>query len=107
VLTHVEEWFTYEYDFGDGWSHSIELEEQADEPSNRPYICLAGERACPPEDCGGVPGYERIVYAMEHPLDSDTEELLEWLGPFDPEAFDIDRVNSWLKRMKQPSVRQW
>jgi hypothetical protein len=45
----------YEYDFGDGWRHEVLFEgfPPADPQAKSP-ICLEGERACPPEDCGGL-----------------------------------------------------
>ena len=59
--------------------------------------CLAGKRACPPEDCGGVPGYERILDTVANPEDEEYEDILEWLGDeFDPEAFDMAGVNEEL-----------
>ena len=64
--------------------------------SPRP-ICLAGARACPPEDCGGVWGYDDLLTALNAPGDSGDPELLEWVGPdFDPEHFDVDDINSSL-----------
>lgn len=94
--------FEYEYDFGDGWMHEIVTEKilPADPASQNP-ICLAGEGACPPEDCGGVPGYERMCEALANPTDAEHEEMKEWLGDdFDPAAFDLEKVNAQLKRYK-------
>ncbi|MBM3322110.1 MAG: plasmid pRiA4b ORF-3 family protein [Planctomycetes bacterium] len=57
--------FLYDYDFGDGWSHTVEVEaisEQDSRFSGRP-VCIDGRGDCPPEDCGGVPGYMRILKA--------------------------------------------
>lgn len=67
--------------------------------------CLAGARACPPEDCGGVHGYARLCDALKNPsaTDEETGELLDWLGDdFDPEAFDPGKVKfgSAAKRLK-------
>jgi len=82
----------YEYDFGDGWQHSVVLEKISDriEPANLYPRCIAGKRACPPEDVGGVWGYADFLRAISDPKHEQHEELLEWSGPFDPEAFDIE-----------------
>lgn len=90
--------FRYEYDFGDSWVHEIKVEQVLDpEPGVRYPRCLAGKRACPPEDSGGVPGYEHMMAVIANPKDEEHEEMLEWLGEgFDPEAFDLDAVNEEL-----------
>jgi hypothetical protein len=82
--------FQYEYDFGDSWHHEVLFEGvvRAD-PKVRYPLCLEGERACPPEDCGGVWGYPDFVEAIQNPDHERHEELLEWVGgSFDPEEFD-------------------
>lgn len=58
----------YEYDFGDGWTHTIIVEKtmEPDDPKKYP-VCREGVRACPPEDCGGVPGYERPLRSSPIP----------------------------------------
>jgi hypothetical protein len=85
---------TYEYDFGDGWEHDVLLEGLLlAAPGEKYPVCLAGARACPPEDCGGPPGYERFLEAIADPKHEQHAELLEWVGGFfDPEAFDPARV---------------
>ncbi len=91
----------YEYDFGDGWEHLIEVED--DLPVETVTVpvprCLAGERACPPEDCGGPGGYAEFLEALQDPHHPEHDEYLEWVGrDFDPEAFDLERVNRILAR---------
>jgi len=88
----------YNYDFGDDWWVDIALEAKADaEPGVALPRCVSGTRAGPPEDCGGLPGYADLVDAFRNPDDEDARELLEWVGPdWDPEAFDLDRVNKAL-----------
>jgi len=90
----------YEYDFGDGWVHDVRLEKDIPVPAGMslPH-CVEGKRACPPEDCGGVYGYVDIVRMVRDPKfkpeGQSREEMLEWLGAeFDPEAFEIEEVNS-------------
>lgn len=94
--------FTYEYDFGDGWEHEILIEKVLPPEGGVRYpICLAGKRACPPEDCGGTPGYARFLEAIRNPEHEEHEELLQWVGgSFDPEAFDLDEINRALKRIR-------
>jgi hypothetical protein len=92
----------YEYDFGDGWEHGIQLEKiVGPEPGVHYPRCLAGRRACPPEDCGGVWGYAELLEILADPRHPEHAERLEWLGgPIDPEAFDPDEVNNLLKRVR-------
>ncbi len=94
--------FSYEYDFGDEWIHQLVVEERFPPEEGVKYpICVAGRRACPPEDCGGPWGYSEFVEAIgdsDHPRH---EELLEWVGgEFDPERFDLEAVNHELRRMR-------
>lgn len=86
---------SYEYDFGDGWRHKILLEKILPvEPGIKYPRCLAGKRACPPEDCGGVWGYEELLEMMKAPEDEDNKEYLEYMidDNFDPENFDRQTV---------------
>ena len=71
----------YEYDFGDGWVHEVLLEAMLlREPRRRYPRCLEGARACPPEDCGGVPGYYRLLEIMSDPSHEEYEDMLTWIG---------------------------
>ncbi len=87
--------FTYTYDFGDSWEHEIVVEKSVDAQPGVGYPrCTAGERACPPEDCGGVWGYENFLEAIADPNHSDHEDMSEWFdGTFDPELFDLTDTN--------------
>jgi pRiA4b ORF-3-like protein len=87
--------FTYEYDFGDSWQHEIVLEKTLEpEPQVKYPRCIEGERACPPEDCGGVWGYAEFLEAIADPAHEDHDETLQWVGGrFDPEKFSVDEVN--------------
>lgn len=87
--------FTYEYDFGDSWEHVITVEDVLDAGPGRTYpVCIAGKRACPPEDCGGVWGYEGFLAAVADPDHEEHEQLLEWAGgQFDSEYLDLAAVN--------------
>ena len=102
VVSRTKERFQYDYDFGDGWQHEILVEEilKPDLDLSSP-TCIGGERACPPEDCGGVPGYAEFLEAIRDPKHEQHDEMLEWIGgEFDPEEFDIVLANRGLKRIK-------
>ncbi len=91
-------WFVYVYDFGDNWTHEIIVEEiSAADPSLAAPICLAGERACPPEDVGGPGGYDELLLVLRNPRHPEFKDLRAWAGEsFDPEVFDPESVNASL-----------
>lgn len=102
ILLRPRQVLLYEYDFGDGWLHEILLEKILPaEPGAHYPVCLAGARACPPDDCGGVPGYGQILEALAEPSEKRHAELLEWCGEFDPEEFDLESINRMLGAGKQ------
>jgi hypothetical protein len=85
--------FTYLYDFGDNWTHDIEVEALLPMPSpNGPDWSprlLDGRRAAPPEDSGGTTGYERVRAVLRDPTHPEYAEVREWAGStYDPERFD-------------------
>lgn len=84
----------YEYDFGDGWEHDVKLEKILPAVPGFKYpICIDGARACPPEDCGGIGGYENFLEAISNPRHEEHKSMLEWVGgSFDPEEFDLQNV---------------
>jgi len=90
--------FRYTYDFGDSWEHIITIEKVvAADPEARYPRCIKGKRACPPEDCGGAWGYGNFLEALEDPDHAEHEDMLEWSGgDFDPEEFDLNRINARL-----------
>lgn len=90
--------FIYEYDFGDSWKHEVVVERILPAGPETPYpVCLAGKRACPPEDCGGVWGYAELLEISHNPRHGKHAEVIEWPGEqFDPGKFDLDEVNQWL-----------
>jgi Plasmid pRiA4b ORF-3-like protein len=97
VVGHEGMKFSYTYDFGDGWQHAIEVEKILPPQTSTRPVCLKGARACPPEDCGGVGGYEELVEAMADKRHKRHKELVEWLGEdFEAEAFDLETVNQAL-----------
>ena len=91
--------FVYEYDFGDSWEHEILVEKVVEKEEGVSYPrCIGGKRAGPPEDCGGVWGYERLQKVIKDEDDPEYEDMMEWLGgSFDPEHFDQEEVNEQFK----------
>lgn len=102
VVTKKGDVFRYEYDFGDGWDHMLLVEDIAEYPPDMRYpVCLTGERACPPEDCGGPGGYADLLKIIADAGHEDYQDTMTWLGGnFDPNSFDIEIVNLKLKSMR-------
>jgi hypothetical protein len=94
--------FQYQYDFGDDWQHAVQVEKiRPAAPDTLVLDCLGGKRACPPEDCGGIPGYAQLLRILKNPRHPEHEEMRQWAGRrFDPEAFDPAAVNKKLHRLR-------
>ena len=91
--------FKYEYDFGDDWQHEVLYEGSPPLEKGKKYpLCLEGERACPPEDVGGVWGYAEYVEALADPKHERHEEFMEWSGPIDPDDFDPKKATREMKK---------
>lgn len=92
----------YEYDFGDDWEHELLVEKELPvDPGVHYPLCLAGKRACPLEDCGGVWGYQNLLEILADPKHEEHAETLRWLGgEFDPEAFELNEVNDLLRKIR-------
>jgi len=95
--------FHYIYDFGDNWDHQITLEKILQEKINQPS-CIDGEGQCPPEDCGGFPGYQNLKTILANPSDPEYEEMKEWLEleedeTWDPTEFDLQDVQQMLAEL--------
>ncbi len=94
--------FIYEYDFGDSWEHTILVEAILPTEKNASYPrCIEGKRACPPEDVGGMWGYEDFLKKIANPKDPEYDEMMEWIGSFDPERFNLDAVNEGLRHPRR------
>jgi hypothetical protein len=92
--------FRYVYDLGDTWQHTITVEKTVPAELGVKYPrCIAGERACPPEDCGGPWSYPDFLDALQNPDHERHEERVEWIGEFDPEALDLEAVNKELQEV--------
>jgi len=97
VFTEVGQEYKYVYDFGDDWMHSVVLERITPEQI-RKADCIAGRGTCPPEDCGGVAGFERVKKIQANTRNRDLQELREWLGlaageVWDADAFDLEEAS--------------
>jgi hypothetical protein len=88
--------FTYTYDFGDDWEHSVLIEQIHPALAEARYpACIAGKRNCPPEDCGGPGGYQELLAILADPAHPEHTEWVEWIGgDFDPEAFAVEAADA-------------
>lgn len=93
LLTEIGRSLVYEYDFGDGWTHELRLEEIR-KSSGRRALCLDGARACPPEDVGGIFGYVEFLQALGDSTHAQHSDYTTWIGfDFDSEHFSTEKVN--------------
>jgi hypothetical protein len=94
--------FTYTYDFGDSWDHAILIEAKAVPPAETTPGCVAGARACPPEDCGGPPGYDELIKALAAPDKPESRQTLEMMRDedFDPEDFVLEDADRRVKSVR-------
>jgi hypothetical protein len=109
VVPRTQMKFVYEYDFGDSWDHRISVVKKhpPDTALDGVAKCLDGAYACPPEDCGGIPGYAELLEIINDPRHAEYESMMEWLGGgFDPTAFDLQKVNKYLKKLKFPRMTE-
>lgn len=114
LIKRAKTQFVYEYDFNDGWEHEVLVEKLRPVPDTDAALyptCLAGERACPPEDSGGLLGYYELLESRAHPeqtpsappvtededADWESDEEVASFADFDPERFDLEHVNYSLK----------
>lgn len=109
LLAKPKDEIIYEYDFGDGWMHLIEVRKVLDPESGMKYPVLTdGAMACPPEGCGGIGGYAELVEAMKNKRTKRYRELIEWLGEaFDPLEFDIAAINAAYFKDFKKEVKDW
>ncbi|MGV3772260.1 MAG: plasmid pRiA4b ORF-3 family protein [Verrucomicrobiales bacterium] len=95
LITEPKSTFSYTYDFGDDWRHNIVVEKIMDTDPELTYpLCLKGAGACPPDDCGGIPGYYQMLEALGNPKHPEHRSLRNWVGyEFDPTEFSVLWVN--------------
>jgi hypothetical protein len=95
--------FFYIYDFGDSCEHQVTVEKLLEpDPAVAYPVLTGGRRAAPPEDCGGPPGYDMLVKALQDPDHPDHDEMTEWFGdePFDPAAMDRAAIERRLQALR-------
>jgi hypothetical protein len=109
LLNAPKDKIKYEYDFGDGWEHIIEVKKVLQPETGQKYpLVTGGAMACPPEDCGGIWGYARLVETMKKKDTDEYEEMLEWLGEeFDPADFDMESINNEFFKNFKKEVKEW
>lgn len=93
--------FSYEDDFRDSWGHEVVVESLSRPPRGlKSGVCVDGQNACPPEDCGGPPGFADLL-GLADPTDDEHEHMLSLVGgPFDPEEFDLAPTNARLQAVR-------
>jgi hypothetical protein len=98
--------FGYVYDFGDNWKHTIQVEAILEPAAGQPYpACLAGGRACPPEDVGGTWGYAEFLEAIAAPNHPEHASYLTWVGGhYDPDAFDREQTDREVKNFERSEM---
>ena len=93
--------FSYTYDYGDNWEHSITVQKILPYNKNKHLpSCIGGKRNGPPEDCGGAYGYQDMLRVVSDPADPEHESTVEWLGEYDPEEFDLQSADEAVRNYK-------
>lgn len=90
-LVRSGESFVYEYDFGDSWEHVVRVSKVTSVAKLPKARCTAGARACPPEDCGGVGGYQHLLAVLADPRHEEHAEAVQWSQDFAPERFSLPK----------------
>jgi len=100
-LNKPKQKYTYLYDFGDSWEHTIEFEKTVPQETWYTYpMCIDGEMNCPPENSGGVYGFYEKLEIVKDKDHSEYEEVSTWLGKhYYPELFIMENVNEELRQM--------
>ena len=100
--------FAYVYDLGDTWIHDIAVQKRfLPDPAAKYPVCLEGARTAPPEDCGGVSGYENFLEAWRDPKNEEHEHMKSWAGPhYDSERFDLKIVNEVWKSLRAQAPKR-
>lgn len=92
--------FTYRYDMGDDWLHKLAVTDVRDHTRFDTYQkCLGGARACPPEDCGGIPGFQQLCLALRDETHEDHASAKEWTGAYDPDVFSPSQASALISAL--------
>lgn len=98
LLVAVNDKIRYDYDFGDGWEHTITLEKVMNNYDDKLPVCTDGALNCPPEDVGGIWGFQEFRKAIKNPSHPEHDMYTEWIGVhYNPEYFDLDEINELLQ----------
>jgi hypothetical protein len=94
--------FSYEYDFGDSWDHEIVVEDFVTSRLGLKHaVCVDGDNACPPEDCGGAGGYAELLEVIADPEHDEHDQLVSWIGgTFDATFFELAGINAALQHIR-------
>jgi hypothetical protein len=93
--------FTYGYNFSEGWVVDIRVDKPiAMEKGLRYPHCVSGERAGPPEDCGGIEAFHDMLACLREPETELGREWREWIGPdYNPDVCNLTKINQALRRL--------
>ncbi len=107
LLTKEGMEFNYVYDFGDNWMHTIKIEklEQVNPEQLLPF-CTGGEGNCPLEDCGGIPGFYHLLEVLKDKNHEEYEDMRTWAGRYNPNKFNIQKVNRELPKFRS-YMKRW
>ena len=103
VFTEMGTIAVYEYDFGDGWMHHLELVDRSIHPTQEVLpMVISGNNACPPEDCGGIQGYKELQEVLKNHKHPEYRETKVWVGKnFNPSKFSAAGCNAELKKLSK------
>ena len=101
LFVDTRELLRYTYDFGDNWLHYVVVERFIPREKNGVYpYCMSGKNACPPEDCGGIKGYDNLLKALTNKQHPEYQEYKNWVGKgFSPDKFELEKVNNQLLQL--------
>jgi hypothetical protein len=100
LLKNPKQSIEYLYDMGDSWRHAVTLEKILEPQPDKNYpLCSKGSGACPPEDCGGIWGYQELLKILSDPSHPEYEDMLEWNGEINPDEFDLESTNTQLSKL--------
>ena len=90
VLATSRSMIEYTYDFDDNWEYRLVVSDvRLGDPASAYPRFIDGEHDCPPEDCGGIPGFYEMLEARADPAHPDHAKISEWLDEYDPDVLDI------------------
>ena len=108
LLVDTRELLRYTYDFGDNWMHYIVVERFLAKANGLAYpYCMSGKNACPPEDCGGIKGYDTLIKALKNKQHPEHKEYKNWVGKgFSPDGFELNKINNQLLKLDD-YIQDW